>query len=117
MAERIHIILHEAVPKCGSFEVRFPDGRPSRYFYWDDIAGHRLRPDLIGSETAKKAAESLGGLSKQAGPLICNVVEKQHRDCSVAFRSSHHSHLATFRPISLREPRRGKRDSRASYLG
>jgi len=27
----------EAVPKCGSFEVRFPEGRPSKYFYWDDL--------------------------------------------------------------------------------
>ena len=34
MAE-IRIIKHEAVPKCGSFEVRFSDGRPSKYFYWD----------------------------------------------------------------------------------
>jgi hypothetical protein len=23
---------HEAVPKCGSYEVRFSDGRPSKYF-------------------------------------------------------------------------------------
>jgi len=29
----IRLIKHEAVPNCGSFEVRFPDGRPSRYFY------------------------------------------------------------------------------------
>jgi hypothetical protein len=33
----IRLIKHEAVPNCGSFEVRFPDGRPSRYFYWDDL--------------------------------------------------------------------------------
>lgn len=39
--------------------VRFPDGRPSRYFYWDDIAGRRLRPDLVDSTTAKLAAQSL----------------------------------------------------------
>jgi hypothetical protein len=26
----IRIIKHEAVPDGGSFEVRFPDGRPSR---------------------------------------------------------------------------------------
>jgi hypothetical protein len=25
----------------GSFEVRFADGRPSVYYYWDDIAGRR----------------------------------------------------------------------------
>jgi hypothetical protein len=36
MIGRIRIIPHEAVPLCGSYEVRFPDGRPSRYFYWDD---------------------------------------------------------------------------------
>jgi len=55
MADCIRIVPHEAVPKCGSFEVRFPDGRPSRYFYWDDIAGRRLRPDLADSATAKQA--------------------------------------------------------------
>ena len=35
----IRLIKHEAVPKRGSFEVRFSDGRPSHFFYWDDIAG------------------------------------------------------------------------------
>jgi hypothetical protein len=56
MDDRIRIIPHEAVPRCGSFEVRFPDGRPSRVFYWDDIAGreiaatrsHVSRPLLAG---------------------------------------------------------------------
>ena len=34
MTDRIRIIKHdEAVPKCGSYEVRFSDGRPSKYFY------------------------------------------------------------------------------------
>jgi hypothetical protein len=37
MADRIRIIPHEAVPLCGSFEVRFPDGRPSQFSYWDDM--------------------------------------------------------------------------------
>jgi hypothetical protein len=36
MPDRIRIIPYEAVPLCGSFEVRFPDGRPSRF--WDDVA-------------------------------------------------------------------------------
>ena len=57
MPDRIRIIPHEAVPQCGSFEVHFPDGRPSRYFYWDDIPGRRLRPDLVDSATAKRAAQ------------------------------------------------------------
>ncbi len=33
----VRLIKHEAVPNCGSCEVRFPDGGPSKYFYWDDL--------------------------------------------------------------------------------
>jgi len=33
MLTSIRIIKHEAVPQCGSFEVRFADGRPSRFVY------------------------------------------------------------------------------------
>jgi hypothetical protein len=57
MQDRIRVIPHEAVPKCGSYEVRFPDGRASRFFYWDDVAGRRLRPDMVDSFTAKQAAQ------------------------------------------------------------
>jgi hypothetical protein len=53
----VRIIKHEAVPNCGSFEVRFADGRPSVYFYWDDIASRRLRPEQVDQETAKKQAQ------------------------------------------------------------
>jgi hypothetical protein len=64
MTDCIRIIPHEAVPLCGSFEVRFPDGRPSRYFYLDDIAGRRLRPDLVDGATAKQAARSFARLEQ-----------------------------------------------------
>jgi hypothetical protein len=40
----IRVIKHEVIPGCGSFEVRFPDGIPSRYFYWEDVPSRRLRP-------------------------------------------------------------------------
>jgi hypothetical protein len=40
---RIRLIKHEAVPGCGSFEVRFADGRSSQYFYFEDLPGRRLR--------------------------------------------------------------------------
>jgi hypothetical protein len=36
----MRIIKHEAVPDCGSFEVRFADGRESRFFYWDDVPSY-----------------------------------------------------------------------------
>jgi hypothetical protein len=40
----VRLIKHEAIPKCGSFEVRFPDGAPLRFFCWDDIPGrHAVR--------------------------------------------------------------------------
>jgi hypothetical protein len=48
----IRIIKHEAVPQTGSFEVRFSDGRPSVFFYWDDIAGRRLSAEQLDSKQA-----------------------------------------------------------------
>ena len=36
-APRIRIIRHEAVPKSGSFEVCFPDGRESRFCIFDNV--------------------------------------------------------------------------------
>jgi hypothetical protein len=45
----IRIIKHEAVPKCGNFEVRYSDGRP----------GRRLRQDLITREVALEQAKAV----------------------------------------------------------
>lgn len=56
MLPPVRIRRHEAVPQTGSYEVRFADGRPSVYFYWDDIAGRRLAPNLLtGAEALEKA--------------------------------------------------------------
>ena len=55
----IRIIKHEAVPQTGSFEVRFPDGWPSVYFYWDDIPGRRLSHEQMDSNRALEAAKAL----------------------------------------------------------
>jgi hypothetical protein len=35
----IRIIKHESIPQTGSYEVRFSDGRPSVYHYFDDDPG------------------------------------------------------------------------------
>jgi hypothetical protein len=61
MPEPVRLMKHEAVPKCGSFEVRFSDGRPSCYFYWDDIPGRRLNPDQ-----GQKALERAKALARAA---------------------------------------------------
>ena len=37
----VRLIKHEAVPKSVSYEIRFSDGRPSKYIYWDDDPGRR----------------------------------------------------------------------------
>ena len=58
MPDHIRIIKREAVPKCGSFEVRFPDGMESRFFYWDDLPSRRVRPDIFTREQALELAKA-----------------------------------------------------------
>jgi len=48
----IRLIKHESVPGTGSFEVRFADGRRSRYFYFDDLPSRRLRPEQMVRQQA-----------------------------------------------------------------
>ena len=55
----VRLIKHEAVPDCGSFEVRYSDGRPSAFFYWDDVASRRLRSDQMTRAQAIDAARTL----------------------------------------------------------
>jgi hypothetical protein len=58
MPNRIRTLKHEAVPGCGSFEVRLP-GRTPRFFYFDDLAGQRLRPETLTREQALEQAKAL----------------------------------------------------------
>ena len=67
MTADIRIIKHEAVPECGSFEVRFGDGRESRFFYWDDIASRRLQPDQLTKEQALAQAQALARAERDKG--------------------------------------------------
>ena len=62
---RIRVIKHEAVPGCGSFEVRFADGRESIYFYWDDLPSRRLRPEMLDRETALEQAKAVARTAKE----------------------------------------------------
>jgi len=57
MPDPVRIIKHEAVPGSGSFEVCWPGGQ--RFFYWDDLAGRRLRPDLLTRDQALEQAKAL----------------------------------------------------------
>lgn len=54
----IRLIKHEAVPDCGSFEVRYDDLRPSVYFYFESNPGRRLRPEQMDRKQALQAAKT-----------------------------------------------------------
>ena len=54
MPDRIRIIRHEALPKCGSYEVRFQQGSESRIFY----PSRRVRPDIFTREQALELAKA-----------------------------------------------------------
>ena len=67
---------HEVIPKCGSFGVRYSDGRPSQYFYWEDVPGRRLRPDLVTSDVALEQAKALARAERSPSETcpVCNRV-------------------------------------------
>jgi len=66
----IRLIKHEVIPSCGSFEARFPDGAPSRFFYWDDAPARRLRPDLVDGETASEQAKACAQAEHEEGKTM-----------------------------------------------
>jgi hypothetical protein len=54
---KIRLIKHEAVPGCGSYELRFPDGRPSKYVYFENNPSRRLRSEQIDQSVAQLVAK------------------------------------------------------------
>lgn len=55
----VRIIPHspQGIPDTGSFEVIWPGGK--QYFYWDDVASRRLRPDAMTRAQALEQARAL----------------------------------------------------------
>jgi len=58
IADRIRLLKHTSAPKLPD-EVRFLDGRPSTYFYWDDNPGRRSITLALSSEEAERKAKEL----------------------------------------------------------
>ena len=54
---KIRLIKHEIIPDCGSYELRFPDGRPSRYVYFENAPSRRLRPEQVDRSVAELVAK------------------------------------------------------------
>ena len=69
MTAQIRLIKHEVIPDCGSYEVRFPDGRPSKYFYFENLPSRRLRPEILTSEQALEAAKAFARAERDKGAL------------------------------------------------
>ena len=55
------IIRHEAIPQTGSYEVKFTDGRPSVYHYFDDDPGRR---SITGKMTSVQALEKAKAVAR-----------------------------------------------------
>jgi hypothetical protein len=76
--DRVRLIKHKAVPDCGSYELRFPDGRPSKYFYFDNLPGRRLRSDVVDRSVATRVGEY------KRRPKEAN---RRHRSWSLSYSS------------------------------
>jgi hypothetical protein len=63
----VRIIKHEAIPQTGSFEVKFADGWPSVYHYFDDDPGRRSITGKMTSEQAQQQAKALVGRARRSG--------------------------------------------------
>lgn len=57
----VRIIPHapEGIPDCGSFEVRFSDGRKSEYFHWEGNPGRRAITGQMSRDQALQAARAV----------------------------------------------------------
>ena len=69
MADRFRIIKHESVPNCGSYEVRFADGRESKFFYWDGLPGRRTRSEMLTGKQAFEQARALARAERDKGGI------------------------------------------------
>lgn len=65
----IRIIPHAGAgtPDVGSFEVRFADGTPSQYFYWDDNKGRRAVTGRMTQDEAREAAKAFARSKSSPG--------------------------------------------------
>jgi hypothetical protein len=77
MADRIRVIPHypEGIPDCGSFEVRFADGRESQWFYWDDNPGRASITRKMDREEAWEAARALARAERDKLEHTCSLCD------------------------------------------
>ena len=62
MDMKVRLLKHTsptATRDSGSYEIEFPDGRPSAYVYWDDNPGRRSITLSLSSQEAEQIAKEL----------------------------------------------------------
>ena len=62
----VRLIKHEVIPDCGSYEVRYDDGTPSRFFHFDNIPSRRTRPEQMTGAQALELAKALARAERDA---------------------------------------------------
>jgi hypothetical protein len=64
----VRIIRQEAIAQTGSYEVKFTDGRPSVYHYFDDDPGRRsITGKMTGAEALRAARAFIRGERDKLG--------------------------------------------------
>lgn len=70
----VRIIKHESVPQSGSYEVKFTDGGPSVFHYFDDNAGRQsITGKMTGAQRPSRPPRNLRELSR-ASSIRNNVL-------------------------------------------
>jgi len=77
----VHLRKHEAVQDCGSYEVWFDDGRPSKFFYFDDLpnVGPQSRDHLSISFQVSVPIQSGGSSCPMAEGSSAAPVPPRHQ--------------------------------------
>ena len=63
MTDHVRLIKHEAIQGCGSFEVRYPNDRPSVYFYWDEPQTEPQGDHIHGSQVRRAVERNSAEIS------------------------------------------------------
>lgn len=79
----VRIIPHapEGIPDCGSFEVRFADGRNSEYFYWEGNPGRRAITNQMTRDQALQAARTFAGAERAKLEHVCPACDGTNWVC------------------------------------
>jgi hypothetical protein len=110
----VRLIKHETVPKCGSYEVRI-DGKRSRFFYFENDPGRRLRPEVMTREEALELARSLA--RSEHAPMMASKPLDVPMDVAEAFAKDMRAYHAERDPMKRAEIAQRQLDALQRFQG